>query len=265
MRKRLLIVLLGLALAGASVFPFGKSKAARVTQERGASTATVESQTKTLPNYDIRLVDKGEFMDVALNTSADTQRAAQSGNAALQARAAAIENFRAGLSPEAARNLHADVNEAGVMKNFFIDGAALSEPKADTADNVARGFLHEQAALFSLSDAAINGLKLTREDLDRGTTFLNYVQTVGGYKVFEGGVQVVVNGKGEVLNVREGFLVSGQSVRLKPALTEAQGIAKAFEHAGHTVAPSFVETQRRANRSEALRDPLIISPKRNHV
>ncbi|MBV9956875.1 MAG: M36 family metallopeptidase, partial [Acidobacteria bacterium] len=214
-------------------------------------TPTIESQTKTLPNYDARLVGRGEFTDVALNSSADTQRAAQSGNAALEARATAIENFRAGLSPEAARNLHAEVNEAGVLKNFFIDGAPLSEGKADTADNIARVFLHEQAAIFSLSDAAINGLKLTREDLDRGTTFLNYVQTVGGYKVFEGGVQVVVNGKGEVLNVREGFLAGAQSVRLKATLTEAQGIAKAFEHAGRTVAPSFVETHHRADRSEA--------------
>jgi Zn-dependent metalloprotease len=232
------------------VFPFGKSNAARKPQEKGASERIVGSQ-KTLPNYDIRIAGRGEFTDVALNSSADTQRVAQSGNAALQQRATAIENFRTGLSPEAARNLHAEVNEAGVMKNFFIDGAPLSEAKADTADNVARGFLREQAALFSLSDASINGLKLTREDLDRGTTFLNYVQTVGGYKVFEGGVQVVVNGKGEVLNVREGFLAGGQNVRLKPSLTEAQGIAKAFEHAGRTVAPSFVETQLRANKSEA--------------
>jgi Zn-dependent metalloprotease len=137
------------------------------------------------------------------------------------------------------------------MKNFFIDGSALSAPQSDTPDNIARGFLRQHAQLFTLSDAAVANLKLQNEDNDRGTTFLNYSQTVAGIKVFEGQVQVVVNQKGEVLSVREGFLINGQTVKLRPALNEAEGIAKAFEYAGRTVMQSFVETNARGSKSES--------------
>jgi hypothetical protein len=139
------------------------------------------------------------------------------------------------------------------MKNLFIDGGTLSEPRSDTADNVARNFLGRHGALFALSGASSEELILENEDNDRGTTFLNYTQTVGGLKVFEGQVQVVVNKYGEVLNVREGFLVDGPPLNRRRVMSEAQAIAKAFEHAGRAVAPSFVETYSRASTTEMSR------------
>src|SRR5687767_14580128 len=123
------------------------------------------------------------------------------------------------------------------MKNFFIDGATLSEPQSDTADNIARNFLKRHNSLFALSRASIEELKLENEDNDQGTTFLNYTQTAGGLKVFEGQVQVVVNKNGEVLNVREGFLVDGPPARRNGVMREANAIAQAFEHAGRNVFP----------------------------
>ncbi len=146
-------------------------------------------------------------------------------------------SFARSSAPEFADNLRATVNEAGAMKNFFIDGATLSEPRSDTADNIARNFLEQHASVFALADVC--RLELTNEDNDRGTVFLEYFQTVGGYKVFEGQVQVAVNKNGEVLSVREGFLVTGQQVKLKPQLTESQGIARAFKYAGRDVFPVF--------------------------
>ncbi|HWS54212.1 MAG TPA: M36 family metallopeptidase, partial [Pyrinomonadaceae bacterium] len=177
--------------------------------------------------------------------------ALQAAGPAAQSRAAAVENFRAKLRPEAARNLRAEVNEAGALKSFFVEGAALSAPQANTPNNIARGFLKREAATFGMGDAGVNALRLEKEDNDRGTTFLDYAQTVGGLKVFEGNVKVVVNRDGEVLNVRQGFLISGQKVNLKPRLDEAQGIAKAFEHAGRAVTPSFAETRMRANAGDS--------------
>jgi Zn-dependent metalloprotease len=252
MYKRLLVGLLLFALAAASlVFPLTKSDAARTTQPPPPQETPAGSPRATLPNYDKRLEGRSEFTDVDLNSSAARQSGvAQSGNAARQARASAFDNFRAGLRPEVAENLRAEVNEAGAMKNFFIDGAPLSEPQWDTPDNIARNYLKQHAALFALSDTDVDNLKLEKEDNSLGTTFLDYAQTVGGIKVFEGNVKVVVNPKGEVLSVREGFIITNQKVRLKPALKEAQGIAKAFEHAGKTVAPSFAETRARASQSE---------------
>ena len=88
---------------------------------------------------------KGEFTDYDLNSSDGTQSAAK--NVATQARASAVDEFRSSLKPENAGNVRAVVNETGAMKNFFIDGATLSEPQSDTADNIARGFLKGHALL----------------------------------------------------------------------------------------------------------------------
>jgi Zn-dependent metalloprotease len=147
-------------------------------------------------------------------------------NARTRSRASAVEQFRSTRAAEHASNLRAVVNEAGALKNFFIDGGTLSDPQSDTADNIARKFLARHNSLFTLSSAATEELKLENEDNDQGTTFLNYTQTAGGLKVFEGQVQVVVNKNGEVLNVREGFLVDGPPRRRNGAIDEAQAIAR---------------------------------------
>ena len=252
MRKILLIALLGVALIAASMFPLIESRAQRTPQPNTESTPVLGGKVKRQPlsNYDIRLVGRGEFTDVELNSTAGARTVAQKGDAVLQARSSDVDNFRASLRPEAARNLRAEVNESGAMKNFFIDGAPLSEPRWDTPDNNARNFLKGQAQLFALSNSGVAALKLNKEDNDRGTTFLDYSQTVGGIKVFEGEVKVAVNSSGEVLSVREGFLVNGQAVKLKPTLKEAEGMAKAFEYAGRAVSPSFVETDARATKAD---------------
>ncbi|MGB8511033.1 MAG: M36 family metallopeptidase [Pyrinomonadaceae bacterium] len=253
MRKSLLVALMGVALIVASMFPAMRSDAARATriQEVPAGRPRAGGRA-TLPNYDIRLAGKGEFIDTDLNADTISQTAAPTAGVAVQERASAVENFRASLRPEAAQKLRAQVNEAGAMKNFFVEGETLSGPQSDTPDNIARGFLKGQADLFALSESGVTTLKLGKEDNDRGTTFLDYTQTVGGIKVFEGNVKVVVNKDGQVLSVREGFLIpADQKVRVKAALTEAEGIAKAFEHAGRNVLASFAETRMRADKSEA--------------
>lgn len=259
MRQKLLLGLLLVgALACAAMFPFMKSNAARVGPQGNAPAGRGGGARATLPNYDIRLDGKGEFTDVDLSAPAGRRAALGNVDAGVQARAASVDEFRAGLRPEAASNLRAEVNEAGALKNFFIDGATLSEPQADLPDNIARGFLRRRASLFALSVEGVNSLKLEKEDQDRGTTFLDYAQTIGGVKVFEGNVKVAVNQNGEVLSVRQGFLAPNQRPRLNPTLTEAEGIAKAFEHAGRTVTPAFAELRPRADVSEssAFANPL---------
>ncbi|HYY41554.1 MAG TPA: hypothetical protein VE775_02405, partial [Pyrinomonadaceae bacterium] len=242
MRKLLLVGLLCVALVAVALAPFTKSHAAQPAGHVAAAADVAPTQSATLPDYDIRLAGRGEFADYDLNPTGGKQAGAASAAqpSALRARATAVDEFRAALAPAAARNLHAQVNEAGALKNLFIDGAALSAPQTGAPDMVARDFLRQNAALFALSDADVNDLTLVNEDNDAGTTFLSYAQTLKGIKVFEGEVRVVVNGNGEVLSVREGFLAAPQS-RLTPVLSEAQGIAKAFEYSGRTVLPAFAE------------------------
>ncbi len=255
MRKSLFVGVLATLIAVVAMFPFFRSDAAPAPDKSAKSSGRIPPAG--LPNYDIRLAGRGEFTDVDISTAAK-QTAGLSG--AAQTRASELGKFRTGLGAENAENLRAQVNEAGALKNFFIDGATLSEPQSDTADNIARGFLSRQPSLFALSRADISSLALVNEDNDSGTTFLKYQQTVDGVKVFEGGVQVAVNKNGEVLSVREGFLVSGLPVKAKPMLSEAKAIAKAFEYAGRPVDASFVETSGRASKSEMSRFANPIKP-----
>ena len=248
MRKSFFVGVLGTLLLAVLLFPLFKSDAAHAPDQRNVFRVAPGGAPGSLPNFDIRLEGRGEFTDYDLNTNEGAQGAARS--AVTQSRSSAVDQFRSSLRSEDARNIRATVNETGAMKNFFIEGATLSAPQSDTADNIARRFLKENAALFALSGRDVAGLEMINEDNDRGTTFLKYVQTVGGIKVFEGEVQVVVNRNGEVLSVREGFLVSGQTLALRPAVRETEAIAKAFEFAGKTVDTSLVETSPRSSQGE---------------
>ena len=138
------------------------------------------------------------------------------------------------------------------MKNFFIDGATLSFPQSDTADNVARGFLRQHASLFALSEVTSPTSRNQMRTTIVGTTF-EICSDYRWIKVFEGNVKVAVNRNGEVLSVREGFLVSGIPVKLKGAMNERKGIAKALEYAGAPGEDSLVETHSRASKGEMSR------------
>jgi len=247
-RRILIFTVVAVAAAAAIVLPLWKSDAA---PQRPATGSPQGSISRALPNFDIRLTDRGEFNDMDLSSTSGKQAATQ--NARTNSRASAVEQFRSSLRAEHAKNLRAVVNEAGALKNFFIDGGTLSDPQSDTADNIARKFLKQNNSLFTLSSASVDDLKLENEDNDQGTTFLSYTQTVGGVKVFEGQVHVVVNKNGEVLNVREGFLADGPPTRRNGAMREERAIAKAFEHAGKTVFPSFVENYSRQSATEMSR------------
>jgi len=203
-----------------------------------------------LPNYDIRLAGKTGFDDFDLTSTPGRARAQQ--NTRARARLAAVDQFR-NARPDVAQKVRAVANETGAMKNFFIDGSALSEPESDTPDDIARGFLNRHADLFAIKAADNASLKLVKEDNDHGTVFLDYTQTVDGIKVFQGQVQVVVSKDGEVLSVREGFLVDNQQVKLKPGLSEADGIAKAFEYAGKPIDIPVVQTHRSGSQLELSR------------
>jgi len=250
MRKILVLAFLGASVAAASLFPIQKSGAQKA-QRQDVRTDPIATNFKPLPDFDIRLGESGEFADDDISSTTSKQQSLRT-NRAL-ARATALEQFRGRLNNEDRHNLRAVVNDTGAIKNLFVDGGALSEARSESVDNVARGFLKNNNELFALSSADVTNLQVTKEDVDQGTTFLDYVQTVGGLKVFEGQVQVVVNKYGQVLNVREGFLVDQPPAKLKASLSEQKAIAKALEYSGRTVFPSFAETESRASRGDTAR------------
>lgn len=245
-RRLVVLTILVLAAGAAVILPTWKSGAQ--TQRRNVVGEKKHTVREPLPDFDVRLETRGEFIDTDLSSSAPKQN----GNTALaQARGGAIDQFRASLDSERSDKLRAVLNDTGAVKSLFVEGGALSEPESDTADNIARGFLGRHTTLFALGKGTAKDLKLENEDLDRGTSFLRYTQTVDGIKVFEGQVQVVVSKNGEVLNVREGFLVDRAPVLSKGGLSEEEAIAKAFEHAGQTILPELVETYTRSASTEA--------------
>jgi Zn-dependent metalloprotease len=252
MRTKLFIGLLGILILGIWAFPLLKSNAADTAQQERAPGRQDKPAASAFPDFDIRLGEDGEFQEYDLNTPAAAKTRA---SAVVQARLSAIDEFRSSLSPEASRNLRGVVNEAGAIKNLFVDGGTLSQPQSDTADNIARGFIRRHAAMLSLPGA---NLKLTHVDDGGPVTFLEYFQTVSGIKVFEGQIQVAVNRNGEVVSVREGFVVPTQKMIGKPAIKEFDAIAKAFAYAGKDVIPSFAETRSRESQgdSAAFANPL---------
>src|ERR1044072_94882 len=170
-RKLLIFTVLAVAAAAAVVLPLWKSDAA---PQRTVTVPPQGSTTRGLPNFDIRRTGRGEFNDMDLSSTSGKQAAMQ--NARTRARASAVDQFRSTLAVEKAAKVRAVVNEAGAMKNFFIDGDTLSEPQSDTADNIARRFLERHSSLFAFPRASNEELKLENEDNDQGTTFLNYAQ-----------------------------------------------------------------------------------------
>ena len=107
MRKRLLVGLLGFALIAAATFPFAKSGAQDGGQietpskgvmetgrggDMGASGARLQ---RALPDFDIRLADKGEFTDSDVSVAESAPSPGVRGKGIAQARASAVEKFRA--------------------------------------------------------------------------------------------------------------------------------------------------------------------------
>ena len=74
MRQRLLIGLLGVALAAAVLFPFAKSGAQRAPRKPEVVPTTPE--WVGLPNYDKRLAGRAEFTDSDLSSAVGRQQAA---------------------------------------------------------------------------------------------------------------------------------------------------------------------------------------------
>ena len=146
MRTKLFIGLLGILILGIWAFPLLKSNAADTAQQERAPGRQDKPAASAFPDFDIRLGEDGEFQEYDLNTPAAAKTRA---SAVVQARLSAIDEFRSSLSPETSRNLRGVVNEAGAIKNLFVDGGTLSQPQSDTADNIARGFIRRHAAMLS--------------------------------------------------------------------------------------------------------------------
>jgi extracellular elastinolytic metalloproteinase len=203
-----------------------------------------------LPNFDIRQ----ELSDIQ---QASNLKASNESDAVI-ARLNSIEAFSATLSLETRDNLRYELNKAGVPKVFFNFTGALSQPSAGSADNIARTFLVKHNDIFGLKQPEVRSLRLENKDNDKGTTFLNYNQTIDGVKVFQGQVQISISAAGEVLSVMEGMIIPGGKIDTTPAIKEVDALAQAFIYAARQTPNNFEIVAVRPTRGDyaKYRNPL---------
>jgi extracellular elastinolytic metalloproteinase len=227
MRKTWFVLFL-VALIAPSMTKFSASSADS-SKTSASEFSPWQSSIAGLPNYDIR------------QELAGIQQLSATKALELKSRTDAIESFRAAAAPEARDGLRFEINEAGVPKVFFNLSAALSQPSAGSADQIARSFLRQHSEIFGLTSNEIRRLKLENQDNDQGVTFLNYTQTIDGISVFQGQVQVAIGAAGEALSVMEGLVIPGGAVDATPVLSEGHAINQAFKYSGRQ-APDAIET-----------------------
>ena len=247
MRKTWLLLFV-LVLIAPSLFNLGTADA-DFNKPEESEASPWQNTILGLPNYDLRQ-ELAEIQDLSGLKKSDSD--------ALGARVKAIEGFRAVLPPGNEDTLRYEINEAGVPKSFFNLSGPLSEPADGPATQVAKSFLRKHNQIFGLKGGDIRQLELENEDPDGGVTFLNYVQTINGVKVFQGQVQVAVSAKGEVVSVMEGQIIPDGEIDVTPALTESEAITEAFKYSGRQVAGGFetVEGHARAGDRAKFRNPL---------
>ena len=213
-RTKQLLVLIALT-ALATTLAVSRWQTSQAAGETGQGNRPVK-EVVGLPDFDIRQPHDGVSAPQVV----------------AQARLDAVEAFRSQLDADAQDSLKVEFNEAGVPKMLFNYRAPLSRGRVGAPDTVAREFLSENSALFGLSAKDVKNLRLDNVDNDLGTTFLNYTQRIKGVPVFQGLAQAAVRPSGEIMNINEGWVITNQTVDLSPGMTEAAGIAKAFEYAG---------------------------------
>ncbi len=237
MRNTLYLVL-ALILVLSLAFQPAVTRASRMQQ------APVQQQPVGLPNYDVRIEAQAASqqqlsrLGAGINTSD------------LTARRNAMESFRNRFSANARARLRVTMNEAGLPKMLFHPDQPLSGPQAGQPDAVARNFMAANAAMMGLNRSQMREMKLKHEDRDQGTTFLNYEQMIDGIPVFQGQVQMAIDGKGQVMSISEGMLIPNAQMSTTPAMAEPEALQKAMLFAGKQVAASFQMMQNRAARGD---------------
>jgi Zn-dependent metalloprotease len=157
-------------------------------------------------------------------------------------RTAALDAFVATVPASDADSVRVDLHDSGVPKTVANVEGFLTEARSGSPDAIARDFLAQNSELFGLSASEVHDLRVTMDNRDEntGVTYMKYEQMVDDIPVFDSEIGVTITAHGEVAIVNQGEILPGARVSAAPALTEEQGIAKAFEHCGVDVTPDQV-------------------------
>jgi Zn-dependent metalloprotease len=223
MLRKVLHVSLGIALVATSLVPLTSTEAAGKKSDKASSWAGRETQQYErigLPNVDARR----DSTTLELNGGFHAKAAPRDVRAA-------VESFRSKI-PGSPESLWVDLMPSGTPKTVSRTEGPLSEARVGSADEIARGFLAENTALFGLSAREVRNLRVSMNNHDEstGVTYMKYVQTIRGVEVFDSEIGVTVGAKGEVWIVNQGQILPGADVQFKPALSMADAIETSFGH-----------------------------------
>src|SRR5262249_46693522 len=115
---------------------------------------------------------------------------------------------------------------------------------------IARNFLAAHSEVFGMEQGQVAQMRMMNEDNDKGTTFVNYEQTVNGIPVFQGQVQVAIGQNGQVMSVMEGMLVPEVEMSTAPEMSEQEALRQSFLYAGRQMPASFEMMQARPTAGE---------------
>ncbi|MCP3102550.1 extracellular metalloproteinase [Myxococcus sp. K15C18031901] len=124
----------------------------------------------------------------------------------------------------------------GVLRSLTNPVGALSGPRAGDALLIALDFVQSQRELLGLELEDLGSLEVTDRVYSRqsGVTHLYLRQTHQGLPVYNGQLQVNVDGEGRIVSVHSDFLPAlGRALtRLQPRLGAAEAVASVARHLG---------------------------------
>src|SRR5205085_11207169 len=131
-------------------------------------------------------------------------------------------------------------NRDGLPKTMFRDGRTLTPPSSKDPESIAREFLRNNRALFPMTAAEIDGLRLVVNDASGGAVFLSFNQTLNGIDVYEGLIKFTLSATGQIVHVGADEVVPDLLPPGRPRLTVTQAVNAAY---GKTGLPAPALTQ----------------------
>jgi uncharacterized protein (TIGR03437 family) len=128
--------------------------------------------------------------------------------------------------------VRAAVNRHGLPRLLAREGVALTVPSSRPAEEIAKTFLRDHAAIYPFDPGELDGLRLVVNDAAGSATHLVFNQTAGGIDVFDGQIKFTLSKAGEVIQVATGDVAPGLVLSTTPRLAADAAISAARTAAG---------------------------------
>src|SRR5215203_3315067 len=191
-----------------------------------------------LPNYDIRTDNSDETTDVLM-------RFRQAANKTAVTVASLRDDFVAGEEslrqkvPSLKVEYNDDLRIPEIIGTDILNGTDTLSGRWDLGrSEILRNFIKENGSLVGISEAQADRLEPEADytDSERGSSFVNFKQTINGVPVFRGQIKAVFAKQGELVRVINNLApgLSDESISADFRISE-DAVRAAFRHAGREI------------------------------